>query len=459
MSFDGITFWILFALIWVLYWRLPKKPQNWLLLAASIYFYSAWDIKFTILLVVSSLIDFKLALAIYQSTRENRRRMLMWTSVCINIGLLIFFKYYLIWVNQAEYVHTDWFKFESIYRWGLPLGISFYTFQILSYTIDVYRGKVRPTDSFSDFVLFVSFFPQLVTGPIEKARHLLPQIETSRHFDLSKIEQGFYLALWGLFKTIYIANGLVYPINSYFDQSGPMEATATLSIFFLMTLQVYANFSGYSDMARGLGRMLGFEITINFKPFWTARNPSEFWQRWNISLIRWLREYVFDSLRKHNEYVWSSSIKIILILTLVGLWHAMSINWLIFGIFNGFIVILYYLSKKFKLFPRTVGAILMFGIYLGNGLLYCTPTLERLHRNLASLGDWNSFLATMDLWTYSAWFLVPLFVIESVVKFHDPEAEKFISRWAYKILFCTLCLTGIIILERTTKLGFTYFEF
>lgn len=459
MSFDSVSFWILFLLIWCVYWFLPKKRQNWLLLIASLSFYSFWDVKFTLLLLATSFIDFCLAIAISKDNSAQRRKRLISLSVVLNLGWLFFFKYYLTWVNDPALGFAAWPQFKTIYEWGLPLGISFYTFQILSYTIDVYRGKIKATNSFSDFILFVSFFPQLVAGPIEKAHHLLPQIQIERKFNLEKIEQGFYLCLWGLFKKIYVANAIAHPIQSYFEQSRPVEASATILVFVLMTLQVYADFSGYSDIARGLGRMLGFELMINFKPFWFSLNPSDFWKRWNISLTRWLRDYVFLPLHKRNESMWLGYSKVLLVMMLVGVWHAPTLNWLLFGLFNGLVILIYMTFQKFKIFPKLFGFLLLLLLYVGNGMLHRTPTIAKLNDVFNSLLDWSSFAATRDLLVYASWFVVPMVLIESFVSFHDPEKDIIISKWPLKIAFSVFCLTAILFMERSTQLGFIYFQF
>lgn len=456
MSFDTLSFWIIFAFIIAIYWSLPMRPQNLLLLAASLFFYSVWDWKFTIILIFSSVVDYKVAQWLDQKEDPRTRKILLGLSLLVNLGFLLFFKYYLFWVHQGENFFP---KFDSIYQWGYPLGISFYTFQILSYTIDVYRRKIKATNQFLDFVLFVSFFPQLVAGPIEKAKHLLPQILKPRRFNANDTEQGLYLCLWGLFKKVYVANGIAYPIDNYFLQKTSIEAPATILVFLLMTLQVYADFSGYSDIARGLGKMLGFNLTINFKPFWTSKNPIEFWQKWNISLTRWLRDYVFLPLHKRHESGWTLYPKLIFIMTLVGLWHAPSFNWLLFGIFNGVMIVLYQMAKRWNIMPRATGFLLLFLLYFGNGLLHKTPDLPSLMNTFNNLKEWSSFLSAGVLLQYVVWFLVPMFLIESIVRFHDPEIRVYLSRWPIKVAFCVLCLTGIVFLERSIGTGFIYFNF
>lgn len=459
MSFDMLSFWGVFCFVLVLYWVLQKKSyQNYLLLAASLFFYSAWDYKFTLLLLASSSVDFFVAIQMDKQQNAFKRKAFLALSLVLNLGLLFFFKYYLVLVHRSD-ASTFLPTFDGIYKWGLPLGISFYTFQILSYTIDVYKRKIAATKSFVDFILFVSFFPQLVAGPIEKARHLLPQIQTSRKFSLENLEQGFYLCLWGLFKKIYVANGLAHPLSSYMAQPEVRQAPETILMFLIATVQIYADFSGYSDIARGLARMLGFEIMINFKPFWTSKNPSDFWQKWHISLTRWLRDYVFLPLHNKGEDFIFYAVKMIFVMALVGVWHAATFNWLLFGLLNGVVIVLYQLAVKVQRFPKLVGAVTLLCLYFGNSLLYATSTWHQLIKNLSSLQNWTSWMGTADLLLYASWFVIPLFVIESFVPMHNAEQRVFLKKLVTKFLFCLICFVGIIFLERSKQLGFIYFDF
>lgn len=459
MSFDSLSFWFIFLLSLAIYWRLSFRVQNYLLLGLSVFFYSIWSIKFTAILIFSSFVDFVVALQMQKTVNERKRKLLLLVSLVSNLGLLFFFKYYLFWANEGFLANFNAPKLEAIYKWGLPIGISFYTFQILSYTIDVYRQKIKATNSFFDFMLFVTFFPQLVAGPIEKARALLPQIQRERNYENSQIEQGLYLCLWGLFKKFFVASSLAMPIENYLYQPQSIEVWAVLSVGLLTTIMVYADFSAYSDMARGMAMTLGFKLVINFKPFWLSKSPSDFWQKWNLSLTHWVRDYVLLPLRgdKNNHVI--ESLKIMLVMVLIGVWHAPKINWLFFGLFNGALIVLHNYSVKFKIFPAFMGWVLLFLLYVGSGLLHSLPDMNSIEKALSSLDKVNSFAATWDLWKYALFFIIPMVALESFNVFHNSEKNIFISKIQYKIAFVILCLAGIVLLERTAGTGFIYFQF
>jgi alginate O-acetyltransferase complex protein AlgI len=459
MSFDSLSFWFIFLLTLATYWRLSFRIQNYLLLVLSLFFYSIWSLKFTAILVFSSFIDFIVAQQMQKTSDDRKRKFLLSISLTANLGLLFFFKYYLYLVNEGFLATLNMPKLETIYKWGLPIGISFYTFQILSYTIDVYRKRVKATNSFFDFMLFVTFFPQLVAGPIEKARALLPQIQRERNYENAQVEQGLYLCLWGLFKKFFVASSLALPIENYLYQSQSTEVWAVLSIGLLTTIMVYADFSAYSDMARGMAMTLGFKLVINFKPFWLAKSPPEFWEKWNLSLTHWVRDYVVLPLRGDKNNHLAESLKILFVMVLIGLWHAPKINWLFFGLFNGFLIVLYNYFLRFKFFPTFLGWALLLMLYVGSGLLHSLPDIASIQKALSSIDKVGSFAATWDLWRYSLFFIIPMVALESFNVFHKTENNIFISKIQYKVAFVILCLTGIVLLERTAGTGFIYFQF
>lgn len=454
MSFDSISFWIVFAFILGLYWFLDLKKQFWLLVVSSLLFYSTWNFKYTFLLIALTAIVYSLDVYMEKQTLP-RRKWVFLTSLGVSVSNLLFFKYFL----QLYPIPESAGLLKTLHNWGLPIGVSFYTFQMVGYTIDVYKGRVKNARSLSEFFLYVSFFPQQAAGPIERARHLLPQFSLEKKFDLGQIEQGFYLAFWGLFKKIYVSNGLQYPIQSFYQQQGPAEAASTILVFLLVTLQVYADFSGYSDMARGFAKMLGFKIAVNFKPFWFAKNPEEFWQRWHITLTTWLRDYVFLNMRSKRESDTIKFLKIIMVMTLVGIWHAPTINWLIFGIFNGYVIVLYNFTKGSKLLAKLMGPAFLCLLYFGNGMLHQTPSLERIIKNLESLQNWHSFLGAQDLLHYASWFLFPLFFVETLPRFKAREGDIQVYGTFNKFVFLFICIVGIFFLERSSTTGFIYFRF
>jgi alginate O-acetyltransferase complex protein AlgI len=459
MSFDTLIFWVLFLANLTVYWALPFKLQNIQLLILSLIFYSSWGLNFAAILILSCLKDFWIAQRIDANNDPKIRKFLVTSSVITNMGLLVLFKYYLVFVNELSIEHWSLPTLKEIYKWGIPVGISFYTFQILSYTIDVYRKKISATRSFPNFVLFVTFFPQLVAGPIEKARALLPQIERKRSPSSESMEQGLYLCLWGLFKKIYVGDGISHVITSFYQQENINEYGTILVIGLLSTFRVYADFSGYSDVARGLGKFLGFEITINFKPFWLAHNPSEFWQKWNISLTRWIRDYVVLSVRSRSDGLLTSSLKLIFVMALVGVWHAAKLNWVIFGLFNGLLLVLHQLVLRFKIWPHLTGPLLLVGLYIGNGLLHFVPDASSIQKLIVPFGHYFFGPSTSDLLSYAWPLVLPILLVESLLNLQEPGHSKYLNSFMSKVAFCTLCLTGIFMLERSVAHGFIYFNF
>lgn len=457
MSFDNILFWPLFLVLFAVYWPLNVRGRKISLLVFSLLFYSFWGLKFVAVLLVSTGLDYLMArIMLRLPEADRRRRWLLTASIVMNIAFLVGFKY-LIPHLPAGVREGSWLDF--VYQVGLPVGISFYSFQAISFMVDFYRGKVRLPANYAGFLLYISFFPQMVAGPIEKARDLLPQFEVRHRFSWFQLEQGGYLILWGLFKKIYVSNALQYPISSYFAQERGADLFSALGVFCLVTFKIYADFSGYSDIARGLGRVLGFRIVVNFRPFWRARNPSEFWLMWNISLTKWIQEYLLIPLSKKHESPFRRDLKIIFAMMVIGLWHALGWNWLLFGLFNGLVIVTYRFFQRHKFHERFMGYLLLLVLILGNGLFHNPQSVLQSGRVLRDLTTFGGFEAFRDLLFYAAPFLLPMMAVESRVRFDRGFEEPVLARWPAKLGLLLLTLSGILIFQRTQVLGFDYFAF
>lgn len=337
MSFVSFEFMLLFASVFVAYWTLRRTSQNVVLLAASYLFYGWWDWRFLSLIAGSTALDYIVGRLLDRST-DMRRRWLLAISVVANLSLLGFFKYFGFFtesfkelLSQAGFgAWADAPTLEII----LPVGISFYTFQTLSYTIDVYRGRIRAHQSLLEFALFVSFFPQLVAGPIERASHFLPQIQGDRVLTWDRVSRGGFLILFGFFKKLAIADGVAPYVDRVFADSGSHGGEVLLAVY-LFALQIYADFSGYSDIARGTSKLLGFDLMVNFRVPYFSVNPSEFWRRWHISLSSWLRDYLYIPLGGNQRGAIRTYRNLMITMLLGGLWHGAAWNFVIWGAYQG----------------------------------------------------------------------------------------------------------------------------
>jgi alginate O-acetyltransferase complex protein AlgI len=338
----GAFFLIVFAVATPLRGRVAAR--NAFLLAASYYFYGCWDWRFLSLILISTVVDYACGLALHVSesdvnrpvVRTRRDRAVLMVSLATNLGLLGFFKYFDFFVASAA---------DMLSRAGvsvhlpslqiiLPVGVSFYTFQTLSYTIDVYRGRIATERSLLNFALFVAFFPQLVAGPIERASRLLPQFREKRPFSWPQLYGGFYLICWGLFKKVVIADQISSVVDVWFGSESPSRAVVVLGSY-AFAIQIYCDFSGYSDIARGAARCLGFDLMLNFNLPYFATNPSDFWRRWHISLSTWLRDYLYIPLGGSKGGSGRTYVNLMLTMVLGGLWHGAAWTFVAWGFYQG----------------------------------------------------------------------------------------------------------------------------
>jgi alginate O-acetyltransferase complex protein AlgI len=309
MLFNSIDFAIFLPIVFVLYWFVANKNlklQNLLIVAASYLFYGWWDWRFLSLILFSTIIDYSIGRKLSIEENQTKRKVLLWTSILVNFGFLGFFKYYNFF--QDNFITAFSFfgseiKANSLHI-ILPVGISFYTFQTLSYTIDVYKRKLEPTTDFIGFSAFVSFFPQLVAGPIERATHLLPQFYKQREFNYAKAVDGMRQILWGLFKKVVIADNCAEYANIIFNNSEDYSGSTLVLGALFFTFQIYGDFSGYSDIAIGTSRLFGFNLMQNFAFPYFSRDIAEFWRRWHISLSTWFRDYLYIPLGGSRGGTW-----------------------------------------------------------------------------------------------------------------------------------------------------------
>ena len=339
MVFNSLVFFVFFAVVYAAYRVLPHRGQNWLLLVASYVFYGWWDWRFAGLLAATSFFSWGSGLLIARCRADGNARGAWWASfanIALNLGILGFFKYWNFFQESFAALFGRFGLGLEMRLLGivLPVGISFYTFQALSYSMDVYRGQLEPTRDWVDFFAFVAFFPQLVAGPIERAGHLLPQMRNPRTVTREGVESGAWLAVWGLFKKVVVADNLSVLVDSTYGAAGATGAMGLMATY-AFAMQIYCDFSGYSDMARGLARMMGFELMENFRLPYFAANPKEFWARWHISLSTWLKDYVYIPLGGNRRGPRRQTANLFSTMLLGGLWHGAAWTFVAWGAFHG----------------------------------------------------------------------------------------------------------------------------
>jgi alginate O-acetyltransferase complex protein AlgI len=339
MLFNSIDFAIFLPIVFALYWFVAHRNlrfQNLLIVAASYVFYGWWDYRFLSLFLLCTLVDFSAGLGLGRTENPAKRKLLLWTALVINLGCLGFFKYYNFFLDN--FVTAFSFMGKEIHagslRIILPVGISFYTFQSMSYTIDIYRRKLKPTSDFVAFSAFVSFFPQLVAGPIERATHLLPQFFTRRTFDYAKAVDGLRQILWGLFKKIVIADNCAVYADSIFNNSAQCSGSTLAMGAIFFAFQIYSDFSGYSDIAIGTSRLFGFELMQNFAYPYFSRDMAEFWRRWHISLSTWFRDYLYIPLGGSRGGTWAKIRNTFVTFIVSGFWHGANWTFIAWGTLN-----------------------------------------------------------------------------------------------------------------------------
>ena len=351
MLFNSIDFAFFLPLVFVLYWFVFNKnlkAQNFLIVVASYFFYGWWDWKFLSLIAFSTLVDYSIGIGLSKENRPSKRKMLLWISIIVNLGFLGFFKYYNFFLDNfiSAFSFFGYSISASSLNIILPVGISFYTFQTLSYTIDVYRKQLEPTKDFIAFSAFVCFFPQLVAGPIERATHLLPQFYKKRKFEYSLAVDGMRQILWGLFKKIVIADNCAEYANQIFNNSNEFSGSSLLLGAIFFTFQIYCDFSGYSDIAIGTSRLFGFDLMKNFAFPYFSRDIAEFWRRWHISLSTWFRDYLYIPLGGSRGGTWMKIRNTFIIFLVSGFWHGANWTFIIWGGLNALYFLPLLLSGK-----------------------------------------------------------------------------------------------------------------
>jgi alginate O-acetyltransferase complex protein AlgI len=473
MVFNSLHFIWFFVVVYCAYRILPHRAQNWLLLAASYYFYAAWDWRFLGLLIASTLVDYSCALAMARTSVRRRRRGLLFLSLAFNLTLLGFFKYFNFFADSLHglFGALGWELDFVTVRVLLPVGISFYTFVTMSYVIDVYREETPPTRDLLDFAVFVAFFPHLVAGPILRASTLLAQIDRPRAITRDQMRDGAWLIAWGYFQKVYVADNLAGLADAVFDPASTQTGVNVLLGVYAFAFQIYGDFAGYSNIARGTSKLMGIELIENFRFPYLVRTPQQFWRHWHISLSTWLRDYLFIPLGGSRGTEWQTRRNLLVTMVLGGLWHGAAWTFVLWGLFHGLLLVAYRAAARVRALERlltspSLGArvatwAVMFHFTCFGWLIFRSRSLRQIGDLTASLlGNFSP--ASVDvagLLTPLALHVTPLLIVHACEAWFDDGliVPKLPMAVRYSLYLATFYLT--MLFGNFGGAEFIYFQF
>ena len=476
MLFNSIEFLLFLPTIFILYWFVFNKNlkyQNTLILVSSYVFYGWWDYRFLSLIFLSTIVDYVIGLSISNQSSKKKQKSLLWGSVLFNLSVLGFFKYYNFFVDSwVELFSSLGYEIKSIWTLNfiLPVGISFYTFQTMSYTIDIYRKKLEPTKDFISFASFVSFFPQLVAGPIERASNLLPQILKKREFQYDQVIQGLKLILWGMFKKVVIADSLAPIVDDIFSNYQDFGGGTLWLGAIYFSFQIYCDFSGYSDIAIGTSKLLGFELMSNFKFPYFSRNIGEFWRRWHISLSTWFRDYLYIPLGGSQEGKWKSIRNIFIIFLVSGFWHGANWSFIFWGLFHSILFLPTFMFNKNRNYTSSIIAantlLPSLKEFINVVTTFLLVTIGWVFFRSESIGDSFSYLTSMisninivtHLSPKISFYILVLVLVDWTQRFDERNLFVTFPKLIFKI-FVIICVFLILINFKKESQQFIYFDF
>ena len=477
MPFHSISFVLFLLLTFALYWISNKRLslQNLVVVVASYTFYGWWDWRFLSLIFVSTVVDYLVGIGLAKSNKTAYRKRLLWLSIIVNLGLLGFFKYYHFFVDNfiLAFASLGLQLTPTTLHIILPIGISFYTFQTLSYSIDVYHKKIQPTSNFLAFAAFVSFFPQLVAGPIERASHLLPQFLQQRQFQYHQAVEGLKQFLWGLVKKVIVADQCAEYADLIFAHPGRYSGSTLVLGAVFFSFQIYGDFSGYSDMAIGTSRLFGFDLKRNFAFPYFSRSIPEFWRRWHISLSTWFRDYVYIPLGGSRGSTWLTARNILLVFLISGFWHGASWKFVIWGGIHALLFLAYFIFQQHKNHQQIVAIdrayptlkeliqmLVTFGLVTLAWIFFRAENLSAALHYLSGIGT-TSLFSIPEIRPSNLLALLILFVImewtgrkSHYAIEHLAADSSRVTRWGFYMIICFS-----ILLFHGKEQPFIYFQF
>ena len=479
MLFNSFQFLLFFPIVVVIYFLLPQK-YRWLhLLVASCLFYAAFIPAYLLILLLTIIVDYFAGIWI-ENAEGKRRKLFLIVSIFANVGILAVFKYYNFFVENINGLFSAiGVNVASIPYWKiiLPIGLSFHTFQAMSYTIEVYRGNQKAERHFGIYSLYVMFFPQLVAGPIERPQNLLFQFKKKQEFNTQNLLDGLRLMSWGLFKKVVIADRLSLYVGAVYDNPSEYHYLNLMIATVFFSIQIYCDFSGYSDMAIGIAKVMGFDLMINFKRPYFATNIQEFWKRWHISLSTWFRDYLYIGLGGNRVSVFRTYVNVCIIFLVSGFWHGANWTFVIWGAVHAFFIVLYMLQQKFFPTPKTtsifrnaIGLIFTLIIVGLAWVFFRAANVSNaflIIKNMLTFNSNHPFLLVLEATKNGVSFgvssiaialimMVYMFVIE---KMFPPNLETFNNKKYGDVWFMALNITLIICLGVFQKASFIYFQF
>lgn len=472
MLFNSFEFAIFLPIVFLLYWFVFNKSiklQNFFLLVVGYVFYGWWDWRFLFLIAFSTLFDFTIGIQLDKTTNDRKRKLLFIASCIVNIGFLGFFKYFNFFIkNFISAFETMGYHISTVsLKIILPVGISFYTFQSLSYTTDIYRRKMKPTTDFISFAAFISFFPQLVAGPIERAFHLLPQFHVKRNFNTQEAVNGMRQILWGLFKKIVIADTLSTYVDQIFASYDILPGSTLLLGAIYFSVQIYCDFSGYSSIAIGTARLFGFTLLQNFNYPYFSMSVAEFWRKWHISLTSWFRDYVYIPMGGSRGIVAKTMFNTLFVFTLSGFWHGANWTFIVWGLLNGLFIIPNVLMKQNKnlnttsttRFFRIVSIIITFSLITFTWIFFRSNSLSEAFHYIACMFSKSLFKYPIQ---HGMSLTIPLITLlfsiewlrKNEVKAFLPQSFPTLFRWSLYLVMIIVCLAFF-----KQNQSFIYFQF